>query len=204
MPSIPAVHLAENSPLSQRSLTTGRAYPLGELDRPHHTGIKNVLRYLAVETSPRYQPTATHTFCNIYACDYCYLAGAYLPRVWWTQQALAARKTEVKYGDTVTELNANSLYAWLRDFGPTFGWKQTTSTDELQSEANEGQVSVICAQRKKLSKSGHIAIVVPASSSEAVPLQSQAGRVNYAASRKPGRWWESTQFQAYGFWTHLK
>jgi hypothetical protein len=204
MPSTPPVHLAENSPLSKRSLTTGRAYPLGELDRPHHTGLENILGYLDVETSARYQRTATNTFCNIYACDYCYLAGAYLPRVWWTPQALATPTTQVKYGQTVAELNANSLYIWLRDFGPAFGWSRATSTEPLQNAANSGQVSVICAQRQQLDKSGHIALVVPASSITAVPLQSQAGRINYSSSRKPGRWWENPQFQAFGFWTHAK
>ena len=44
--------------------------------------------WLGVESSERYARSATQTFCNVYAADYCYLAEAYLPRVWWTDSAL--------------------------------------------------------------------------------------------------------------------
>jgi hypothetical protein len=119
---------------------------------------------------------------------------------------------DAKYAVTVGELNANALYAWLRDFGPSFGWRPRASIDELQVSANQGQVAVICARRKVLSTPGHIAVVVPESTPPLVaerngdylrlPLQSQAGRHNYCFSCGPGRWWEGAQFAAYGFWTH--
>ncbi len=209
---IPAAHLAENNGTSSRSLTTGRPFPLGEPDRPFRSAgtpaeLEAILRYLDVETSARYQRTDTQTYCNVYACDYCYLAGVYLPRVWWTPRAIAdidaGRMVTAKYADTVAELNANALYAWLRDFGPAFGWSRTDSLEQLQRTANAGQVSVICAQRSPLNKPGHIALVVPdLPSPQDAPLQSQAGRINYQSSRAPGRWWESQQFRAYGFWMH--
>lgn len=218
---ISSVHLAENFPGARRDSAAGRAYPLGETDRPsrnpgNSADLGPIVRYLDVEHSARYQPTPTSTFCNIYACDYCYLAGAYLPRVWWTDAALkrlrADETVEPKYGETVVELNANSLYAWLRDFGPSFGWRPRASVDELQAAANQGQVAVICARRKLLSDAGHIAVVVPESTPPLIaerdgafirlPLQSQAGRRNFCFSCGHGRWWEGAQFQAYGFWTH--
>ncbi|MEO8097304.1 MAG: hypothetical protein ABI811_06340 [Acidobacteriota bacterium] len=166
--SIPAVHLTENRDSATRQSQTTRAFPLGEPNRPSRaTGLDAIVRYLDVEHSPRYQRTPASTFCNIYACDYCYLAGAYLPRVWWTSTALASfaqgRDVAVKYGVTVAELSANALYDWLRDFGPTFGWTQTTSLDVLQSAANAGQVAVICVQAAVLSRPGHITAVIPES-----------------------------------------
>ncbi len=218
---ISMIHLAENNAAARRDSTTGRAYPLGEQDRPSRTvatsaELEAIVRYLDVEHSARYQPTPASTFCNIYACDYCYLAGAYLPRVWWTEATLkrlrADESVEAAYGVTVGELNANSLFAWLRDFGPSFGWRPRASIDELQNAANQGQVAVICAQRKVLAQSGHIAVVVPESTPPLIaerdagyirlPLQSQAGRRIFCFSCGHGRWWEGAQFHAYGFWTH--
>jgi hypothetical protein len=218
---IPAVHLAENTSGSKRSLATGRAYPLGELDRPARTSAKpkeleRIVRYLNVESNARYTRTPGSTFCNVYAHDYCYLAGVYLPRVWWTQPArreiAAGRTPPVKYGETVTELNANALHTWLRDFGTSFGWTPAASLDQLQTAANSGQVSLICAQRTQLSKPGHIAVVVPesvppqvaerAGAAILLPLQSQAGARNFCFSCKPGKWWEGAQFQGFGFWIH--
>jgi hypothetical protein len=218
---IPEAHLAKNSPTATRALSTGRPYPLSEADRPTRTAaapaeLQAIIRYLDVEASARYSPTPTQTYCNIYACDYCYLSGVYLPRVWWKASALAdiaaGKPVAAKYDDTVVELNANSLYSWLRDFGAEFGWQKAASLDALQTAANSGQVGVICAQRTLLNKPGHIAVVVPESAPPSVaqrtpgairiPLQSQAGRHNYCFSCAPGRWWEGSQFQAYGFWIH--
>lgn len=218
---VPEAHLSKNSSTATRALTSGRPYPLSEADRPSRTAgtreeLEAIVRYLDVEKSPRYKPTDAQTYCNIYACDYCYLAGVYLPRVWWNAAALAnwnAGRTVVEnYGVTVNELNANVLYAWLRDVGADFGWREAVTLDELQTAANAGQIGVICAQRNPLSKSGHIVVVVPESTPPSVaehaggtvkvPLQSQAGRMNYCFSCAPGRWWESLQFSASGFWIH--
>ena len=218
---IPPVHLTENSPAARRALTTGRAFPLGELDRPGRTtgtaaDLERIVRYLDVEANARYARTPSNTFCNVYACDYCYLAGVYLPRVWWNRTALAAigdgRSVDAKYGVTVEELNANALFEWLNEFGPSFGWTRAVSVEKLQTAANTGQVSIICAQRSELLKPGHIAAVVPESlpqyvaerlrSQIRVPLQSQAGSRNFCFSCIPGRWWEGAQFRASSFWIH--
>ena len=68
------------------------------------------------------------TWCNIYATDYCYLAGLYLPRVWWTAKALAAivqgNTPPVAYDQTVRETRADDLYQWLLDSGAQFGWRR--------------------------------------------------------------------------------
>jgi hypothetical protein len=223
---IAPVHLAEDSPSATRSVTTGRAFPIGEAGRPHRSSGPAaqriaeqiaIVRYLDVERSTRYQPGGGSTFCNIYAYDYCYLNNVYLPRVWWTSRAIADLSAgvpvAVKYADTVNELNANALYDWLRDFGPSFGWTRVATLDEIQQAANQGGVGVICAQRVDLNRSGHITSVVPedvppllAERSPAgivkLPLQSQAGASNFCFSCGPGKWWAASKFRAFGFWTH--
>lgn len=167
---------------------------------------------LNVENSVRYQPKSTATYCNIYAYDYCYLAGVYLPRVWWTSKsliALSAGKT-VKpiYGSTVDEISANGLVGWLKEYGSTFGWK-TGSIEEMQNAANDGQVAVICAQNKIPNKSGHICVVVPETDSQSAerkngnvikPLQSQAGANNHKYSTDT--WWIrlAPRFREHRFW----
>lgn len=178
--------------------------------------LNEILGFLAVETSKRYQPNSQNTYCNIYATDYCYLAGCYVPRVWWKAGALqdirAGKPTpKVEYDRTVVELNANSLYNWMGDFAPSFGWTRVFALDEIQNAANAGGVGVIVARRINLNRSGHITVVVPETDTAQAlrsnggrvtqPLQSQAGSVNFA--RKPSDYWlKPNQFSAFGFWTH--
>ena len=107
-----------------------------------------------------YQPDSNSTFCNIYAHDYCHLAGVYLPRVWWSQAAIVdlaqGKSIQPLYGKTIDELRANDLFRWLRDFGPAFGWRQTSTLTKLQTEVNQGAIGLIVARRVQDGKSGHI------------------------------------------------
>jgi hypothetical protein len=88
--------------------------------------LRQIVSWLGVEHHARYRPGGGTTYCNICSYDYCYLAGAYLPRVWWTSGAIAdlraGRTVPVQYNATVREINANGLYNWLQDYGPEFGW----------------------------------------------------------------------------------
>jgi hypothetical protein len=174
------------------------------------------VQLLDVEHSARYQPTSGITFCNIYAYDCCYIAGVYLPRVWWMAKALlelsrgtSAETLGVVYGKTVQELTANALFDWLSEWGADFGWRRCSDVVALQAAVNRGAVGLICAQRRDLSRSGHIVVVVPESSAHAaqragqtvvIPLQSQAGARNkqYFSTS----WWVdlAVQFRATGFW----
>lgn len=86
------VHMQENRPEITRNRDGGRAYPLGEPNQPIRQGITasekaaeltKIIEWLAVEKNKRYKRKPSATYCNIYAYDYCYLAGVYLPRVWW-------------------------------------------------------------------------------------------------------------------------
>jgi hypothetical protein len=221
LPNIPEAHLAKSA-AGRRSSEQGRAFPLSEANQPGRNSLEpakraeellKIVNWLQVEKSERYAPKSSKTYCNIYAYDYCFLAGVYLPRVWWMQKALTllakGEKVTVQYAKTVAEINANGLFNWLEEFGDDFGWRRTFSLDELQQAANGGQVSIICAQRKDLNASGHICAVVPENGNAkatrknnlvAVPLQSQAGVTNFRFGGRP--WWLSDKFRSYGFWIH--
>lgn len=90
-PSLPAPHLKTSSP-SRRDLDNTRAFPLNEPDMPRRAGatpkalaasLGTIIDYLEVETSARYQKRGRTTFCNIYAYDYCCLAGI----LYWSSPA---------------------------------------------------------------------------------------------------------------------
>lgn len=198
------------------------AYPLSETHMPKRNRNANVVvqkqqlldivDWLDVANSARYSPSQ-NTYCNIYAYDYCCLAGAYLPRVWWSNNAiiklLGGNEVSVKYDDSVKELNANSLYNWLGDFGSHFGWQRLTNARELQTQVNEGKVGIISAENKSSNKSGHIVAVIPEhegfkatdNGTTFIPLQSQAGRVNRKKFNHQN-WWTKPEFRAFGFWVH--
>jgi hypothetical protein len=219
--TIMAVHMPENRPASRRSSTGSRAYPLGETDSPRRItlspqtrvdSLNQIIAWLDVERSPRYLPDGRNTFCNIYAYDYCYLAGAYLPRVWWSSKAASllsqGKPVEPRYGDTLYEQTANMLFNWLLEYGADFGWRREFDPDTLQNQVNRGAVGIICGQTDG-SVSGHIVAVVPetghwtaqrSNGRVSVPLQSQAGRVNNAYFSS--RWWTRTIFRNHGFWVH--
>jgi hypothetical protein len=174
-----------------------------------------------VERHERYRPvTGGSTFCNIYAYDYCFLAGAFIPRVWWTSSALTrlerGEEVPVSIGNTVVEVNANALSDWFEEHGRTFGWRRTFDLDDLQQAANAGAVGIIVARRAQSNRSGHITAVAPESGAiQAVrkdgavsaPVQSEAGARNHARGTGTGRWWLRSEsggpkFSRFGFWVH--
>jgi len=222
--SITAIHLTENKTSITRNRDGGRAYPLGESNRPIRTAtdtkdkieqLKEIINWINVDLSIRYFRKGSTTYCNIYAYDYCYLSGVYIPRVWWTQKSIIelskGKEVPVLYGDTVTELNANSLHNWLADFGADFGWMRIFSVDEAQLAANNGKVVVVCAKRVTTNRPGHICAIVSetdsfnakckSDGSISAPLQSQAGSNNYKY-KAVNQWWTSSRFQSFGIWVH--
>lgn len=197
----PEIHLTPRRPIL-RSQTDTRAFPLNETNMPKGDGtvegIRRILDWLDVEKSNRYRPTGTQTFCNIYAYDYAYLMGCYLPRVWWTDKALKELDFDKpSYGKNLVELNANALYDWFPRRGGAFGWKEINST-QAQQAANQGKCVIMVASNLNRARSGHIVAIVPqtkevlpvmGTSIVIYPVQSQAGRINrkYFASN----WWSS-------------
>lgn len=203
------------------------ALSLNEPDPPGRKGttpdelraeLAKIIDYLAVDKPAhvRYQPTSVATFCNIYAHDYCNLAGVYLPRVWWSAasiEKLARGETVIlRVASTVDEQRANDLFRWLRDFGMRFGWRQTGDLTKMQQEVNQGAIGVIVARRRLEGKSGHIAVVVPETADQTAkrnaagqvthPLQSQAGRKNFRRGPGGTNWWKGDQFAESAFWIH--
>jgi hypothetical protein len=224
---IPEAHLKPaNGVITKRSsVATGRSLnepnmPLREGETPEalRQGLGNIISWLAVDnpTNKRYAPHDGMTFCNIYAHDYCTLAGVYLPRVWWTATALIrlekGEQPAPLMGSTVDEMRANDLYRWFRDYGERFGWQRVVNLDDLQQHANLGGVAVIVARRRNEGLSGHIVLVVPenqqetaqrgASGAVELALQSQAGVVNFCYGRGTKDWWKSDKFAEAALWVH--
>ncbi|HKO87596.1 MAG TPA: hypothetical protein VJU83_03660 [Burkholderiales bacterium] len=181
-------------------------------------GIARIIDWLAVDKAShkRYQPNGGRTFCNIYSHDFCMLSNVYLPRVWWSQRALIdlshGRTVEPLIGNTINEIRANDLFRWLREFGPSFGWRQTGEPSKLQEAVNQGAIGLIVARRKQDGRSGHIVPVVPETSTDRArrdaageviaPLQSQAGTANFRYGTNRLNWWKGEEFAESAFWLH--
>lgn len=224
---IVAVWMPRKSGSVTRRIDLANAHSLNEAGQPQRKGtdaetlrqeLAAIIDWLAVDKPAhgRYQPRSGLTFCNIYAHDYCHLAGVYLPRVWWSAHALlklAQGETVAPLiGNTIVELRANDLFRWLRDHGPAFGWRQTGSLSKLQQAANQGAIGLIIARRKEDGRSGHIVPVVPelgelrarrdASGEVTSPLQSQAGASNFRFGTGKAGWWLGQEFAESAFWIH--
>ena len=212
--------------ITRRTAPAG-ALSLNEPNQPGRAGttpselcdeLAAIVDYLAVDKPAhrRYQPDAGRTFCNIYVHDYCLLAGVYLPRVWWTPEAIErlgrGETVDPRLGSTIDEQRANDLFGWLRGFGPRFGWRQTGALTKLQMEANAGAIGLIVALRNTDGKPGHIAIVVPeidqnrarrnAEGDVIAPVQSQAGSTNFRFGTGKLNWWKDERFADAAFWIH--
>ena len=215
------VHLAPTARLGRPA----DAHPLGEPNAPRREGatpearcgdLARIISFLDVAHSRRYVPTKTATFCNIYAYDYCYLAGVYLRRVWWVPRAIQElsehQDVTVELGKTVDEMRANELESWFDQFGLQFGWQHTLDANDLQIAANEGSVAVIVAKNISECRPGHIVVVAPqtaqhkaqrSNGSVTVPLQSQAGQYNFPYGGS-GKWWIiKNRFRAFGLWSNV-
>lgn len=222
------VHLSENRRDITRYIASGRAYPLGETDKPVRKADKKELKikslieiiyYLDCENNDhlRYRPKGREIYGHVYVYDYCYLAGVYLPRVWWTDSAFAkiydSKEVKVNYGTSVREVNTNMLHDWFKDYGHEFGWKRVLDLDILQAAANNGEVCVIVAQHRNLNNNGNITIVAPehdsfkaardATGAVLRPVESIVGTRNYRFVVKPKAWWKDTRYREFSFWRHV-
>ncbi|KQP21568.1 hypothetical protein [Pseudorhodoferax sp. Leaf267] len=223
---LPIAQLREDNTEARRDRTKARAFPIGEAGRPRRdlaagaearvAQLTALGDWLDVARAARWRPTLIATFCNVYAADYCYLARAYLPRVWWTSSALVrlgrGEAVPVVYAQTVVELRADDLLAWLVDMGPRFGWRRVFDAGALQAAANAGGLGLICADREAAGRAGHITVVVPetpahraerdADGNVTQPLQSQAGASNHRYGSAGPSWWSGSQFRDRGFFVH--
>ncbi|HEV8582476.1 MAG TPA: hypothetical protein VGX68_25700 [Thermoanaerobaculia bacterium] len=219
MPAKTSTVTRRTDPAGPRSLNeNGQPGRQGETAEARRAELAAIIDWLAVDKPShlRYQPHEGVTFCNIYAHDYCHLAGCYLPRVWWSGaaiEALAQGKTvEPLLGKTIDEQRANNLFRWLRDFGLRFGWRQTGTLTKLQTEVNQGAIGLLMARRVIDGKPGHIVAVVPetadhqarrnAAGEVVAPLQSQAGVTNFRYGTSKVGWWTDEKFAEFAFWLH--
>lgn len=172
-----------------------------------------VVDVLDVENNQMYQPGGGKTYCNIYAYDFVTAMGAYIPRVWWNSAALAkiqrGEAVTAAYGDTVYEMNANALTAWMPEFGVGFGWRKVTDMDAAQQEANSGKIAVILAANARASRSGHISVILSETEQEqksreegALPLSSQAGSNNHERHRPSSAWWANSSHKDGAAWVY--
>ena len=225
---IVAVHLPTAGRNITRASKAGRAYPLTEVPPVRRVAtdtkeqrvdaIRQLIEWFNVDGSPRYLKDGS-TYCNIYAYDYCYFTGAYLPRVWWTEKALlrlqAGETVPVVYSvtqpGTVNEKTANQLNEWFKDWGGHFGWRRTLDLDELQAAANEGKVCITVAKAKSGEHNGHghIVAVVPendefqakkVSGKIVSTVHSQAGKYNHKYI--VNHWWNDGTYLDFGHWIH--
>ncbi|MDZ4839950.1 MAG: SH3 domain-containing protein [Bacteroidota bacterium] len=220
--SIPKVHLdTDVKRYGSRGSKSYPAYPLAEFNMPKRqrdgtvqakiNALYSILNYLEVESSIRYQPAGGKTYCNIYACDFTYLSGVYIPRIWWTKLAIVnlmqGQQVPIEYGKSVLELNANSLYNWFETYAAQYGWTKISSENELQLLVNQGKVGIIVAKRLDTKRSGHITAVLPETNIHKAirvnnivtkPLQSQAGLSNKQIFTS--NWHINPKFSAYGLW----
>jgi len=219
MPRAPGSVTRRTDPASAQSLNeAGQPQRAGDTAEARRASLAALIDWLDVQepTHVRYQPRDGKTFCNIYAHDYCHLAQCYLPRVWWTAPAIVAlsqgQAVEPQYEKTITEVRANDLFRWLRDWGLRFGWRQSTSLDELQLEANQGAIGLIVARRTDEGRPGHITMVVPETETQrarrnaagqvVAALQSQAGSTNFNYGTAKLDWYKAAQFAEFSFWLH--
>ena len=228
IPAVPAVHYREGDSQSRRGSTSRRVQPLGEPGQPGRdvtassaqrvAQLNGIVDWLDVEHSARYGRTPQATYCNIYAADFCYLAGVFLPRVWWKSSTLSRMAAGMAapaaiYDDTIRELRADDLLAWLQEFGAGFGWRPVFDASALQEAVNGGGVGLICADRATEGRPGHITVVVPETTSVtarrdadgfvAMPVLSQAGASNCARFVGATAWWEDTvMFRDRGFFVN--
>lgn len=216
----PPAHLPHppGSGATLRRNAWGQSYRLTEA-APVHDGTAvstlSIIRWLDVEHQARWAPKKGVTYCNVYAHDLCAIQGAYLARVWWLPNSLAALQTgrdvAPLYGATVGELSANMLFRWLDQWSELYGWVRTDSLDDAQDAANRGDAVVICARQHDEAKPGHISCVVPetttmrakrdANDRVLVPVQSQAGGRNLMHGLT-GRWWVGPEMEEFGIFIH--
>src|SRR5688500_5776795 len=223
----PAVWMPRHAGVRTRRTQPATAHSLDEPDPPARTGATPAARcaellaivdWLGVDDPAhrRWWPHDGFTYCNVYAHDVCHLAGAYLPRVWWTPPALVAlaRGDAVPplIGDTIVEMRANDLFRWLGDHGGGHGWRRATDATALQDDVNDGALGLIVARRRHDGRSGHLVPVLPESAERparrdragrvTAPLQSQAGRTNFRIGTGTPGWWRDAKFAEFAFWRH--
>ena len=161
------------------------------LAMPPHYPIRDmleILRWLDVEHSPRYQPGDGSTWCNVFACDVAACWGAVLPH-WITSDQAPALPYRGR------ELTANATVRWLRLHGQRYGWGPVSRPADYDAEA-----FVIGIWESPRGQHGHVAVVRPGPARDDGPWIAQAGARCFSAGvvaegfgRAVPEWWRWTK-----------
>lgn len=114
-----------------------------------------VVAQFHVETTRRYQPTKTATWCNIFSWDVTSALGCEVPH--WIEPKTGK---PARMGRGAQELNANMTLVWLVNRGPEHGWRETVR-HEAQVQAELGFPTLAIWRNPLPLASGHVAVVVP-------------------------------------------
>lgn len=166
------------------------AEPVGATTRPWHPvtpviasgpmdrspgRLERVLRQFQVETNPRYrrnQQGHDETYCNIYLWDSTRALGCEIPHV------VNDRGESVPLGQG-RELDANAVVRWMRQHGPSNGWRRLPGPVAALEWANLGRPVVALWEAVARPFIGHVAMVRPGTMhpTKGVPI-AQAGATN--------------------------
>ncbi len=222
---IPPARLSAGNQTITRARGGGRLYPLTETGGPRVTGstietrvrqLLKVIAWLDCENPEhgRYRAKGRSTFAETYVCDYCELAGVFLPRVWWTADGLAriarGERVDAALGQNVRGLPINGLHDWLEDHGSAFGWHREIELIDLQAAANGGEVCLIVARHHDLNRAGRVVAAVPEHAGclarrdregDVVrPVESGCGARNRRCATARSAWWLSATYSSHGLW----
>lgn len=116
-----------------------------------------VINQFCVETNPRYavnQKGRGDTYCNIFVWDVTSAMNAEIPHYYNAKTGEPMNRGD----ENASEMNANAMFDWLKEYGGEYGWKEVTA-EEAQSLANAGRPVVTALKRP--GAHGHVQVVCP-------------------------------------------
>lgn len=174
--------------LVTRDQVTTRLYALSETDMPKGNGMPEslieIVEFLDPERSKRYGPTAKLN--HVFAYDFCYLSGAYLPRIWYSDIA--------NEDGPKVEMTTASIFDWLQNDGVSFGWKEIDSISYAQELANLGHVVTVVGLPKDIKREGMMTMVIPGEKL----TQCRAGKNKLTAD-----WYNNSAYGLYKIFVNL-
>ena len=134
-----------------------------------------VIDQFKVASNSRYTPSGGDTWCNIFGWDVMSAMGVQLPH--WIKSNVPATSTT----SGATEINANSVYTWMKNYGSGYGWTSATART-AQDKANLGYPVVGLYYNS--GGHGHVIVVRPETtaypySTAKGPVIAQAGASNF-------------------------
>lgn len=200
---IQAVHLHSKNPVTRDQETLlQKQYPLNEPDMPKGNGtpqaLYDIIKFL--HGANRYKRYGI-THAGLFAYDVAWLAGAYLPRVWWLhhpkpERAHSAGEYLVPDTEDLRIINNNDLKDWMLEFGHYFGWRPVGDFNTAQQYADVGHLVIIIAQARNRNKNGRLSVIVPdlkMGKPKPIPMQASPGKeIGFQEN-----WYENLQYNGW-------